>query len=379
MGVKDNLVSWFIKNIEMSRMELIENPGFVVTQFSEKGANVFMREIFFPEEIFANIERNVESKMGERGAKLLYSAGKTFGRTYSKMSAFPKFEPGKEEEMQEFVYMFIRYMEAMWSGGIQHTLDLEKKTLEMKATDFVVCRKSGIGRIISEGTGAGFWEYIMDDPTIEGSHPKCIGRGADTCDMVYAPNYRLRDVGLNYPESESTDNVKIVTPEYVELNQIREPQFSRSSFKNMVDSGHIEYKNGVVKFADERHMLCEASIFYLVETALSKENGDRIVFQSAFDYGMRLAQKLDNGKVEPLISDYLSALGWGDSIVLNKDGKYRIISNYFPWTPLAGSVTFSMFRGMVSGILSGKAGRQVLLDKISMGTSQGFFVLEAYE
>jgi len=379
MGVKDNLVSWFIKNIEMSRMELIDNPGFVVTQFSEKGANVFMREIFFPEEVFVNIERNVEARMGEKGAKLLYSAGKTFGRTYSKMSAFPKFESGKEGEMEDFVYMFIRYMEAMWSSGIQHTLDLEKKTLEMKAKDFVVCRKDGLGRIISEGTGAGFWSYVMNDSSIEASHPRCIGRGADVCDLVYAPNYRLHEAGLKYLELEPEEDVKIVTPNYVELNRIREPQFSRSSFKNMVDSGHIEYKNGTVKFADERHMLCEASIFYLLESYLSKEGGDSVIFQSAFDYGMKLSQKLDDGKIEPLISDYLSATGWGDSIVLNKEGKYRIVSNYFPWTPLADSVTFSLFRGMVSGILSGHVGRQVLLDKISMGTSQGFFVLEAYE
>jgi hypothetical protein len=379
MGVKDNLVSWFIKNIEMSRMELIENPGFVITQFSEKGANVFMREIFFPEEIFVNIEKNVESKMGEKGAKILYSAGKIFGRTYSKMSAFPVFELGKEVEMKEFVYMFIRYMEALWSEGIEYNLDLDKKILDIQAKNFVVCRKNGLGRIISEGVGAGCWSYMMKDSSVEGAHPKCIGRGAETCNMVYAPGYRLKDSGLNYLELESDESVKIVTPEYVELNQIREPQFSKSSFKNMVDSGHIDYKKGVVSFADERHILCEASIFYLLESALSKEGGDSIIFQSAFDYGTKLAQKLNSGKIEPLVSDYLSALGWGDSIILNKGGKYRIVSNYFPWTPLANSVTFSMFRGMISGILSGYTGRQVLLDKISRGTSQGFFVLEAYE
>lgn len=170
------------------------------------------------------------------------------------------------------------------------------------------------------------------------------------------------------------------SPYYNDLNQIRETRFSKSSFTDMIDSGFIEYKGGVVSFAGERHFLCEASVMYLLEESLgSLEGGDQIVFDAAFRYGEGVARKSKMQKAEPFISDYMSSVGWGDVVVLNKDGKYRAVSESFPWMQLADKVSFAMFRGIVSGILSGHLGRRVVLDKTSRNSSQGFFSLEAYE
>lgn len=198
MNAKDRLVSWFVKNIEIPSTEILDKPGFVVTQFSEKKQFVFLREIFFPESVFAEIEKAVEARFGREGEEALYHAGKKFGVTYSEMSLFPKMAEGREKELEGFLYLFVRYMESMWSENVSHTFDFKSKLLEIDADNFIVCRKNGLGRVVSEGTGAGFWSYLMDDSEIEGTQTSCQGRATRSA------TWSTRQQGTSSPRAWST-------------------------------------------------------------------------------------------------------------------------------------------------------------------------------
>lgn len=380
MEIKDRLVSWFVQNIAMPQMEIINKPGFVVTQFSEKKQAVFLREIFFPEFVFAELEKRIVEKFGEKGAKLLYSAGKNFGYRYSTISLFPRFKRGQEKKFDSFLYMFMRYMESMWSEEITYKYDLKVGTLEINAKNFVVCGKSGFGHIIPQGVGAGFWNYLMGDNTIEGMQKNCIGKGDKKCILFYSPSKYLEDQKLSFISSPLEDFTRLekIDPSYNQINMIREPQFSNMSFKDMLDAKFFDYKNGIVMLKDHRHFLCESSIFYFLEENLSKiKGGNEILFQICYEYGKDISEHAA-GNAKKFISDYMSSIGWGDVTVLEKEGKYRVISNYFPWVD-SFKIEFTMFRGIVSGILSAVEAREIKLSKFSQNLSSGFMVLETYE
>jgi len=47
-AVKDRVVTWWIQNIIIPRQEIIDQPGFVVTTFTEKKFKAYLREFFIP-------------------------------------------------------------------------------------------------------------------------------------------------------------------------------------------------------------------------------------------------------------------------------------------------------------------------------------------
>jgi hypothetical protein len=133
-------------------------------------------------------------------------------------------------------------------------------------------------------------------------------------------------------------------------------------------------------FNDERHFICEASLFYFVENELSKiPNAEKIVFDIAFEFGEDILPEKQDKKLENFISDYLSPCGWGDIMVFQRDGKYGLISNYFPWTEMANKIKFTIFRGIVSGIISKSVGRNVILKNATPAVYSGYMTLQVSE
>ena len=74
--VKDKVVEWFIRNILLPRNELIDNPGFIINKVTKEGGEVYLRDVFMPEQLFVKIEDRVTEQYGDEGAEALYSVGK---------------------------------------------------------------------------------------------------------------------------------------------------------------------------------------------------------------------------------------------------------------------------------------------------------------
>jgi hypothetical protein len=72
MAINDKLFAWFIRNVVISKTEIIDKPGFAISQFSIS-KEVGLREIFIPEIFIQNFEKKTETHKN-----LIYSVGKFF-------------------------------------------------------------------------------------------------------------------------------------------------------------------------------------------------------------------------------------------------------------------------------------------------------------
>jgi len=384
MVVKDRIVSWFIRNIVMPRMEIMDKPGFIVCQFSERNYQVFLRELFFSESLFIDLENQIVKKYNNKGRQVLYSIGKKFGYRYSGISFFPTIKTTNESEFKNFIYMFVRYAESMWSKELSHKINVKHKIFNLSMNDFIICKVNGFGYIMTEGSTTGFWSYSVCDPSIEGVQIKCQGRKDNKCNLICAPTKMLQKKKLKFFKETNLEKLEI-DPNYKEINKIRESQFSKQSFKDLIDSGFFSYSQGIVQYKNERHFLCEASLMYILEKELKKLKGaEKILFEVSFNYGKNLIKRgqeetkecvMSPRITENFVTDYMSALGWGDILVLKKSGKYSVVSNYFPWTKWAKDIKFIMFRGIISGLLSEISNKKIILKKFQTDFSKGYISL----
>lgn len=377
MEIKDRLVSWFVKNVAMPQMEVIDKPGFIILHFSEKKEYVYLREILMPESIFVNVEKEVVKKFGDKGARAMYAAGKEFGYRYSATSLFPQLNAGNEKQIEDFTYMFMRYIESIWSERVTCNIEWAEKVFDIDAENFAVCNKDGLGYIIPDGTGAGFWSYMVKDDTVEGVELKCQGKGDPKCRLFYAPAEVLEKRDIKYNEFVIQDKsvLSSVGPSYVEMNKVRDTMFSFNSLKTLIDSKLMNYSNGSMFFNNERHILCESSLMYFFENRIGAlPGGSKMIFDASFNFGKTVMSYNKGKSVEKYISDYLSPCGWGDIRVTQKDGKYQVVSNYFPWTQLADKIKFSMFSGIVSGMMSQGFGKDIVMKNASTSVLDGLSV-----
>ena len=167
-----------------------------------------------------------------------------------------------------------------------------------------------------------------------------------------------------------------LTPEYEEFNRVRQTRWATNSLRSLIDSGFFEYRHGQVTYRGERFFLCEASFMYILERELKKiKNGLKVLWDASFSFGKKLARI--SGKQDPckFIMDFFPALGFGDVLALTKRGKYEVYVNYFPWLKWWEEVDFTMFRGMLSGVISGFTGKKVELKKVEKDISGGYFSL----
>lgn len=375
MAVKDKLVKWFIDNFIIPSTEIIDKPGFIVTKFSEKNRQVFLREIIYPEEIFSNIEKTIVKKFGLKGDKALYSAGKIFGYRYADISFFPSILNSNEKNISDFLYLFVKYAESMWSKEITYEHNLKDGIFELNMDNYIICRKNGLGHVLTEGAVVGFWCFMNNSKNIEGVQTKCQGRGNKLCHLVCAPKDILKQRKIKY---FTVDNFSVpkLGKEHDILNKIRDTTSNNLSFRNLIDSKIVDYSKGVINFKGNRHFLCEASLFYILEKELIKIKGsDRILFKTSFDFGKKLSSSIEDDNKIKFIMNYMSSMGWGDIKIIKRKNKFFVISDYFPWTIFYKDISFIIFRGLISGLLSGCSNRNVKLNKIRKDLRDGYFKL----
>ncbi|MEM5872255.1 MAG: hypothetical protein QXD55_00105 [Candidatus Aenigmatarchaeota archaeon] len=361
MKIKDKISSWFIRNILIPKMEIINKPGFILMKFPFKEEES-LREIGIPETLFVNLEKTTINPI------VFYSIGKKFAYLHASMLQLPT---SKDRNFKNFANFFVNYIGTIY-GQIHHDINLPTKTLKLYMQNYIICPKNGLGYIFSEGVVAGIWSYAFQDYSIEAVQIKCQGRGDKVCEVICSPSKKLNKMKLKFFIVRDLENVRL-NEGYKEMNKIREAQYAKNSLEDLINSGFIKYSYGVVNYKEDRYFLCEASLMYILERELKKlNNANKILFDVSFNWGKELIKK---EKQDPckFIMDFMPALGWGDIVVLKKENKYSVVISYFPWTKWADEINFTMIRGMLSGILS--ANRKVLLKKIKKDISKGYLSL----
>jgi len=382
MVIKDRIVSWFIQNIILLKVEQISIPGFITIMTTGK-EKVNIRELFLPENLLMELEKKIVKNYVRNGKFYLYSIGKKFGYAYSILSTFPTIKDDKKDFLS-FVYFLVRWVEATYAKLISYKVNYKNKIFKMIMNDYIICRKNGLGYILTSGGVAGIWSYMACDQTVEGVQTKCQGRGDRECELICAPAEILKKKKLKFFKETDLENLEL-DPNYKSINDIRQTQFAKHSLKDLIDSGFFSYSQGIVQYKNERHFLCEASLMYILENELKKLKGaEKILFEVSFNYGKNLIKRgqeetkecvMSPRITENFVTDYMSALGWGDILVLKKSGKYSVVSNYFPWTKWAKDIKFIMFRGIISGLLSEISNKKIILKKFQTDFSKGYISL----
>lgn len=369
MPVKDKIVRWFIQNVLVPKTEIIDHPGFIATQFG----STFLREIAVPESLFTDLEERISEKYGEKGNQALYSAGKKFIYRYAAASNFPTIASGGKN-VEKFLYNFVRYAEATTYGKIDYKADIESRTARITLENYMVCPHNGMGYVLSWGSIAGLWSYLMNDAQLEGIQIKCQGQKYDKCEVLCGPIKTIKDLGLIF-YTEKKPGTFSISDSYKQINKAERTEYAKKSFKDMLDSGMITYNKGVVERNGERYFIIEAGLIYIIEEELSKLKGaSKILYGTAFDAGKRIASK-EGSDYQRFFMDFLPAMGWGDISTADVKGKMFVKADYYPWSELSDESEFLIFSGIVSGMLSSFGGKKAMLRKTSSMMQKGFSIV----
>jgi len=368
MPVKDRIVTWYIQNILIPRTEIIDKPGFVVTTFTKPPDTTYLRELFLPEKLFELIETKIVKNYGDKGKQVLYSAGKKFGYVYASISNFPTITTTNKKEFSDFAYYLMRYIEGVFSAKAQHEINLEEKLFIVIFNQYIVCRKNGLGYIMSDGGIAGIWSFAIEDKSIEGIQVECQGRGDKRCYIVCEPEEKIKKRMTDY-FSETNLIEQQFDEMYKLLNEIRPTSYSNNSLKDLLNAGFFEYKHGSLTYKNIRFFPVEAHLLYFLENEISKlENGEQILFDICFEFGKYLRETYGFKDYNKFIPDFFSALGFGDLIFIDVN-KPTLGTIFYPWTSYSEKSKYIIFRGIMSGIVSDSLGKKIAFDefKIDVG------------
>ncbi len=364
MVLKDNVVEWFIKSVIIPQQEIMDKPGFVFTKVTNPDRVLLLREVFLSEKIFSELEKQIVKKYGAVGIKALYTAGKRAGYSYSVVSKFKKITEFKDiKPFSDFLYLFVRYVGTIWAKNITYKQDYTNKKIEFEMSEFIICRLNGLGYFLVEGNTAGFWAYLMNDVTVEGYQESCQGKGDSTCKMIFAPISRLP---LKKPYFGDVDYSNLDLPsKYEQINKLQNLQYSKVSILNLINNKVFKYSAGIIERNGERFFNVGLPYFYLLELELKQLNGaSSVLFDISFEFG----KSFINSENAQGVIDYLSAMGWGDLFIMKKSDKYSVIANFFPWTQFAENIDFSLYRGLLSGMLSSVYKKDIKFRKFTHST-----------
>lgn len=361
MPVKDRVVTWWIKNIITPQREIIDKPGFIVTTFTEHKRTTYLREFFLSEQLFEFIENKIVEIYGDKGRQALYSAGKKFGYLYASMSNFPTINDISANELSDFAYLVLRYIEGTYAKQAKHQLDFEKKLLTISFDNYIVCRHNGLGYIMLNGAVSGLWAYEVQDKTLEATQLECQGRGDKNCFFICAPVERLKEK-TNKIFLETDLSEKQPDDRYRLLNQIRDSTYSSNSLKSLIDHKFFKYKEGILSYKTIRFFHCESHILYLLEQEILKlPDGEKILFDICFNYGKFLQEIYGGENYKKFIKDFYPALGFGD-IIIRDSKEINITSMYYPWTIYSEKSNYIIFRSIMSGIISNSLDKSIELN-----------------
>ncbi len=368
MPVKDRIVSWFIQHVVIPQREIIDKPGFIVTTFTEHDQITYLREIFLAERLFELIEKRIVERYDIQGKQVLYSAGKKFGYLYSSLSNFPTVKNCSNKQLSDFLYALVRYMEVTFSQQANHEINFEEKSFTISFEEYIVCRHNGLGYIMTDGGSAGIWAFLIQDKLIEATQLKCQGRGNEKCIVLCAPEKKIQEKTNNF--FRETDLFELKFNEmYKALNEIQKTVYAQNSFRNLIDIGFIDCKEGSFSYKNMRLFGSESHILYLLEQEIAKlDGGEQVLFNACFEYGKLLQETYGYNDYKKFIPDFFSALGFGDILVTDSNG-IQIVSVYYPWTTFSEQSKYTIFRGIMSGFVSGSMDKKIEFKKFDVNIS----------
>lgn len=360
MAVRDKAVVWFFQHYIMPRAQIIDKPGFVAFNVSYK-TNIYSRQVIMPESLFVSLEKRVIEDYGKVGGRALYSLGKKFGYRFATMSNVVDIKDANRKDFLRYVDILSKFVEGTYARNLSSSVNLKKSIIKFNFNDFIICRKSGIGYIFSSGGIAGIWARMLCNPKIEAFQPKCQGRGDEKCTVISAPLKILDEIGYKAMSEGNLSGLEMGT-NYRSMNDIRSVQYAKSSLKDFIEDRFFSFNRGMINYKGDRYFIVEASLNYLLEMELKRFKwGEGLLFDISFEYGKALAKKEVHNNPCKFITDFMSALGWGDILASKRGGDYNVSVNCFPWTNWYRDIKYIIFRGILSGIISGFSGRKVVL------------------
>ncbi len=374
LGIKRRIASFFARNIAKKSF-IYDMPGLLYSKFNVENQKIFLRHLFLYEDFLASLEVETRKKFGKDGSKALYTAGKIYGKNFATMTEMPNYK----SSMRDFkASVLIQYLATMYATQIKHKINWDSKKIELEVEDYVICRKSGQGELLSTGGAAGIWVKFCDDEFIEGVQDFCEGRGDDRCKIVCAPN--IGDFSITeLPLFEYTDLYRTVNS--------FEKKLDTFSLDKYLDHYYCTYKGGHLLIRDERFVPFDCSLVYMYEHEINKKFGDEGIYlirDTAFKEYKKLANillsiynqnKFSISDAFDYINKFLGAFGFGQLREYLGTKEFYVIK--FPFFEL--KTKFPTYEGIISGLLSGltKEEKNIRVKKEDLSSSCYTLILGA--
>lgn len=372
MDVQDSVVRLYIKSYILPRALIFDKPGFVNFKISGK-TYVFARQVLMPESIILDFEKKLIEKFGAEGEKTLYSIGKRFGYSFGQLGRFENIRDHPGNKVKKWVAIASKFVEGTYASNIDQKTSVSKQTVDYALKNFVICDKLGYDFFLASGGAAGVIAWILQNPDIEGYlYDSTFDKeGVNTSKVLCGPSRTLKSkYGAGVYSERYVDDLQQNPMEYEAFNKDVDIQHKKS-FQTYLDANYFTYKKGIISHGKERFFLLEVTGMYLLEKGL-REDMKPLLFDSAFDLGSRVFHESDTLG----IMEILSALGWGEVLILPSSKKIKVIIKHFPWTKHYKDIDYLLIRGMLSGFFSRIYKKKILLDKPKLEvTSEGLTLL----
>jgi hypothetical protein len=346
MRIIDKLYSLYIKNIILPGTEDFSTPGYIFTKLTNDPKQTILRDVFFPEDLIIELELKTVEKRSMEGRKCLYAIGKNCGYTYAKFSGMEtiKTKPDKKD-IEKYMRLILLFIAGTYGSDLAYELDVERKIHRFSFTEYVVCKKNGIGEIFFSGSATGIADWVQQDTQLEGTQIECIGRGDKRCTLLVALPEKIKELGYTAFEVPELLEVKM-TEEYFQFNKPLPTKSVKSSLNELIANKIMTFDNLKLLFNNKRFFECDCHYVYILEHLYQD---DETLFNVSFHFYKQLGEEIRDKLTKEYISDFLGAIGWGDIIIYSKENVYI---NHYPYTTLYNKTTYPIIRGMLSGFLT---------------------------
>ena len=374
-NLKDSVVRLYVKRFIIPRALIFDKPGFVNFKISGK-TTIFLRQLLLPETFFVSFEKKIVEEFGMKGEELLYSIGKKFGYSFAQNGRFENSKDHPGEKIKDWILVADKFVEGTYASRISETIDVKRKSVDYELKNFVVCRKLGYDHIFATGGAAGLLAWILQDKKIEGLlYDSKFAKENHRCKVKCAPprilSKEFNEKFFSETDLGSLESDMVVYQKYNKIADIT----NKKSFQTFLTSKKFTYSEGIITYEKkERFFLLEVSGMYLLEKGLKNKRMKQIMFDSAFSTGQNLFVRSNANDLFKTM-ELLSALGWGDVIILKSGGRIKVIIRHFPWTKYYKEIDYLIIRGLLSGIFSKICGKNIILKNPEIDVSNGYLTL----
>jgi len=362
-----DLEAWVLNQVIGPKLFIIDHPGYLYSKFTVGHDDVFQRIVFFPENILIEIEEKIQKKYGREGLQRLYSAGKKFGYAFAAKLKVPTAKTANNTFVEAGFNLLLTYILGDWySKQAKVAVSISKKELKIQLDSFIACPKNGFGYFLTSGGATGIWAWAINDKTVEGTQIKCQGRGDSFCEVLIAEKEKIAKIDKNYfEEHEINYNYN---QEYYDFNAPVQKATDRKSLQILFDTGLFTIDKKIITYKKTRFFPIEIGAIYYLEKEINKlPDGKNILFQSAYDHMKELSK---DEKDNSFLEDFLTALGYG-IVYVNEEKDLKIISKNFLW--MDKNNESEIFKGMVSGLISGIKKKDKLLKRMQLDIYEGTY------